>query len=106
MHESHEALLKIQADPLSIQYFDNPTQDLQLLAVDLNPHAIQFIKMPTLAVIEIALTKDPTTIQYIDHPTFKELFYAYELDTSAKDPSIHGWKQFFAWLLSRKVILM
>lgn len=66
---------QIFADPSSIEYLTNPSEDLQLTAIRNHGQYIKYIKNPTRNVITKALT-DPNFVQNVQtyDPYVRKLF--------------------------------
>jgi hypothetical protein len=54
-----------------IQFIDNPSEEVQLVAVGEISHSIRFIHNPTERVQLTAIEKNPSSIQHIVNPSEK-----------------------------------
>ena len=61
--------LIVKENPDFIQYIDNPSEKIQMLAVRIDGLAIQFIKNPTTETKLEAIKNDGYAIQFIKDPT-------------------------------------
>jgi hypothetical protein len=64
LREPIDDLRLVESDPNNIQFIDNQTIDLQLLAINNKPSSIQHIKHPFIEVQRRAVELDPDSIQY------------------------------------------
>jgi hypothetical protein len=62
-------LMAVNENPYSIKYIQNPSQEVQLAAVEKNPYSIREIKNPSERVQLVAVKKNPRSILFIENPT-------------------------------------
>lgn len=74
---------QLQKDPFSIKYFDNPTEEEELVAVMSDGTSIQFIQNPSLKVQAAAIKNDITSLSYIKNPNEKIKQLARNLNKNA-----------------------
>jgi hypothetical protein len=94
-------LEKVKEEPEFIEYIENPTEEMQLIAIKNDIH-ISMIENPTEKVQMEAIKKDIHTIEFIEEPTEEMMLFVLNEDISFFDTITNKTEKVIKELLKNK----